>query len=169
MKRRVYFVLPDAATAHAVERDLLLARVDDRHMHFMAKDESGLRDLPIADFTQRTDLIPGMEHGLIAGGVTGALAGGIAWALQFSMNIGLGIVLILALLGAVLGVWFAGMIGIGIPNSRLKRFERTLDEGHVLLMVDVNKTRVDEINEIVRAHFKDAQAFGEEPTIPAFP
>jgi hypothetical protein len=45
MRRRLYFVLPDLESARRTADDLLLARVEDRHMHFLARrgtDLSGL-------------------------------------------------------------------------------------------------------------------------------
>ena len=44
-----------------------------------------------------------------------------------------------------------------------------MEEGHILLMVDVAKDRVDEIRRIVRQHFPEAEDYGEDHTIPAFP
>ena len=37
MTHRLYFVLPDVASARQLADDLLLARVEDRRMHFLAK------------------------------------------------------------------------------------------------------------------------------------
>ncbi len=170
MKRRCYFVLPDAETARRVEDELLLARIGNNHIHFLAKDEQGLRDLPLANFAQKSDVVHGMEVGLVAGGVTGALAGLIAYMQpEIAAWLGLGIVLVLGLAGALIGVWVSGMIGISIPNSRLRQFEQSLQEGHVLLMVDVTKDRVEEVTRLIREHHPDAQSHGVEPTIPAFP
>src|SRR5438552_2571485 len=36
MRRRLYFLLPDVESARHTADDLLLARVEDRHMHFLA-------------------------------------------------------------------------------------------------------------------------------------
>lgn len=169
MKRRLYMVLPDEKVAHQVEKELLLAHVDRRHMHFMAKDESGLSDLPTANFTQYTDILPSMWHGLFFGGLTGTVAGAAVYFMpEIRTMLGMGAIMLLAITGGVLGVWIAGMIGISVPNTRLKRFEKTLQEGHILLMVDVDKDRVDEISELVREHHDDAEV-DAEPAIPAFP
>ena len=170
MRRRIYFVLPDADTAHEVEKALLLAHIDDRHMHFLAQDESGLSDLPLADFSQRSDIIPGMEHGLLIGGLAGAALGAI-YALLPSLGFasGTGMVLVLTIVGAIMGVWISGMIGISAPNSRLKRFQKALEKGQILLMVDVPKDRVEEISMLVQRHHRNTRNYGEDPTIPAFP
>jgi len=71
--------------------------------------------------------------------------------------------------GALFGAWAASMIGISTPNTALKRFEAAIGEGRVLLMVDVPKDRVEEIQELVHRSHPEASDHGLEPTIPAFP
>jgi hypothetical protein len=61
------------------------------------------------------------------------------------------------------------MIGVGIPSTRLKRFESAIEKGELLMMVDVGKDRVDEIEELVKSHHPEADIEGTDPTIPAFP
>jgi len=39
----------------------------------------------------------------------------------------------------------------------------------VLMLVDVPKARVDEIEELVKKHHEEVEIEGTEPTIPAFP
>lgn len=171
MRNRLYFVLPDVASAHEIERELLLARVDDRRMHFLGKRDTDLEDLPQASVVQKTDLIHGMEVGLVTGAALGAAFG--LWLFFYPVlgvsAIGLAKVLFGGLGGALFGVWTAGMIGISTPNKRLKEYEKTLAEGHVLLMVDVPRDRVDEIRKLVVTRHPEAEDHGVEPTIPAFP
>lgn len=45
MNRRLYFVLPDVEIAQAVEKDMLLARIEDGRMHFLGKRGTDLKDL----------------------------------------------------------------------------------------------------------------------------
>ncbi len=60
-------------------------------------------------------------------------------------------------------------VGSSTPNVKLKKFQQSMDEGHILLMVDVAKDRVDEIRSIVHLHFPEAEDYSEDHTIPAFP
>ena len=61
------------------------------------------------------------------------------------------------------------MIGISIENSQLKEFEQAIENGQLLLMIDVPKAKVDEITDLVKKHHPEAEVEGTEPTIPAFP
>ena len=169
MSFRLYFLLPDVPTASQVEKELLLARVESRRMHFLANENVDLGDLPEANFTQKTDLIHAMETGIVAGGSAGALVGlGSMFYLGFTAG-NSAVLGLIAIFGAFCGTWIAGLIGIGIPNSRLKAFEKDLEEGHILLMLDVPRERKHEITAMVRKHHPDSTFEGTEPSIPAFP
>lgn len=170
MRRRLYFVLPDVGSAETIEKELLLAKIDDPHIHFLAKDGINLGTLHIANLLQRSDLLHGIGIGLVAGGITGALAGVVlSFFPAVSQTFGMGGILLLAVLCAMMGSWISGMIAISIPNSRLRRFQPAIDRGEILLMVDVPVRRVAEIRELITSHHPEARAKGQEAQIPAFP
>ncbi len=170
MRRRLYFVLPDLGSAIRTGNDLLLARVEDRHMHFLAKRGMSLGELHEANYFQKTDLRHSMQIGFILGGCLGFLVGiYIYMTPPEGANLQLVTILIATVVGALFGAWAASMIGISTPNTALKRFEAELGEGRVLLMVDVPKDRVEEIQELVHRSHPEASDHGLEPTIPAFP
>jgi len=123
MRRRLYFLLPTAARARQVVDELLLARIDDHHIHVMAKEGIPLGDLPQANVLQRSDLIHGIGVGLGVGGATGILTGLVAIAFPpEGITLGGWTLLVTALAGALIGAWVAGMIGTDIPNSQLREF-----------------------------------------------
>ncbi|BAZ94001.1 hypothetical protein TspCOW1_10340 [Thiohalobacter sp. COW1] len=166
--RRLYFLLPDLEVTHKAVEELLLQRIDDRHIHVMARDDSELGDLPRASLAQRSDFIPGIERGITFGGATGIVAGLVALLMPEVVITG-GAILAMGLVGAGMGAWAGGMIGLDVPNSQMRRFEQPLAQGQILLMVDVPKGRVHEIEASVRKHHPEAGYGGTEPTIPAFP
>lgn len=43
--------------------DLLLARIDEKHLHVIAKPGTPMDDLPEATFAQKTDFVPAMQKG----------------------------------------------------------------------------------------------------------
>ena len=61
------------------------------------------------------------------------------------------------------------MIGVSTPSKRLQRFETQIEQGQVLLMVDVPRTRVEEIEARLQSLHPEAHLEGVEPNIPAFP
>ena len=168
--RRLYFMLPDINTANTVVDELLLKRVDEHHIHVVAKEGTPMGDLPEANLLQKSDFIPAMERGLAVGGITGVLAG-IA-AVTFppaGLVLGGGAILGTSLAGAGIGAWISGMIGMDVPNSQIDKFESAIEKGEVLMMIDIPKTRVEEIEALIQQHHPDADMGGTEPHIPAFP
>lgn len=172
MNRRLYFILPDVEISRKVEDDLLLARISEQQMHFLGKRGTNMQDLPEASQVQKTDIVHGFQVGMFTGALTGAIMGLTAYLMRdiIGMQIEVGIVLVLFLVGGVYGAFISGLfIGSSTPNVKLKKFQHSMDEGHILLMVDVAKDRVDEIRKIVHQHFPEAEDHGEDHTIPAFP
>lgn len=168
MRRRLYFLLPDVKTTHTVVDELLLARIDDHHIHVLAREDTDLEDMPEATLFQKSDLIHAMELGLMFGAITGVVAG-LAVLSASGLEASGGAILGVGVTGAIVGAWASGMIGINVRNSRLKRFESDIDGGQILIMVDVPKGRVDDITEMVHSHHPEASIRGTDPSIPAFP
>src|SRR6185503_8001434 len=77
MRRRLYFLLPDVPSARRTADDLLLARVDDRHMQYLARRGTDLGELHEASYASRTDLGRGAVLGLVLGALGGALVGAL--------------------------------------------------------------------------------------------
>lgn len=170
MRRRLYFVLPDLGSAIRIANDLLLERIEDRHMHFLAKRGMSLGELHEANYLQKSDFRHSMQIGFMLGGCAGFLIGVYIYMTPpEGTNLQLATILIATVIGSMFGAWAASMIGISTPNTALKRFEAEIKEGHVLLMVDIPKDRVSEIQEMVHRKFPEASDHGLEPTMPAFP
>ncbi len=168
MKRRLYFLLPDVSTTRQIVNELLLARIDSRHIHVIAKDETSLKGLPEANLFQKSDVIHGLEMGLVVGGLTGAVGGIIAAQLN-TVLAGGALILACSLAGAFIGSWVAGMIGADVRNSQIKNYQDAIDNGEVLLMVDTPKPRVSETIAMIKRRHPEAHGQKVEPTIPAFP
>ena len=170
MRRRLYFVLPDIKRAQAAFNELLLSRIEEKHIHFLARENTSLQDLPEATMLQKSAEIHGLWLGLMVGGLTGALAGVVVMIFPPSgLVMGLGVILVTSIIGAIMGVWVSGMIASGVPNTQLQRFAKEIEDGKILMMVDVPKRRVEEITDMIRAHHPRADVRGRDPTIPVFP
>jgi hypothetical protein len=170
MRLRMYVTLPDVASARKLADDLLLARIDDRHMHFLARRGTDLGELHEASYLQKTDAVHGAFTGLVIGGVVGVLVGLLlVYFPPGGLSVQLVAVLIAAVVGAGLGIWVASMVGLQVPNSRLKGFEKEIEEGKILLMLDVPSGRFEQVREVIARLHPEALDRGSEATIPAFP
>ena len=168
--RRLYFLVPDVPTAHTIVDELLVARIPEKHIHVIAREDTELGNLPAAGLAQKTDLIPAIERGLGYGGATGTLAGLVAIAVPGVAVVSAGaLVVALAVAGTVLGAWISSMIGVSVESPRVRQYEQAIRAGQLLMMIDVPVARVDEINSRIAKHHPEARPEGVEPNIPAFP
>ncbi len=170
MRRRLYFVLPDAESARSMLDEMLLARIEIKHIHFLARRGTLPPELPEASVMQKTDIVHGAQMGVAIGGIAGTLGGLLVVIFPpAGISLQLVTVLIAALLGSVFGAWVSSMAASAVPNSKLKAFHGPIEEGKVLMMVDVPMRRVQEISDLVAKRHPEAASGGFEPTIPAFP
>ena len=170
MKLRMYVTLPDVASARQLANDLLLARVEDKCMHFLARRGTDLGELHEASYLQKTDTVHGAFVGFVIGGLMGVIVGLLL--MQFppaGIQLQFVTVLIAAIIGAMLGTWVASMVGLQVPNSRLRGFDPDIQEGKILLMLDVPSGRYEEVRNIIARTHPEAADRGSEPTVPAFP
>ena len=166
----MYVTLPDIASARQLANDLLLARIEDKYMHFLARRGTDLGELHQASYLQKTDTVHGAYVGFVIGGLMGVIVGLLL--VQFppaGIQLQFVTVLIAAIVGAGLGTWVASMVGLQVPNSRLRGFDPDIQEGKILLMLDVPSGRYEEVRNIIAKTHPEAADRGSEPSVPAFP
>ncbi len=163
--RRLYFVIPDETQAAQVVNDLETAGVDVQHMHAIAGRGATLTRLPPATERQRQDAGSRLER-LAWSGEPGAVFSrgcrldrltGMVFAGRALLSVAL---MLLTLAG---GALFA----LRVPDTHLDEFRGVLSHREVLLMVDVPRQRVAEIEEMVRRRHPEAMPGGTGWTIEA--
>lgn len=164
-QRRLYFIIPDESRAAKVVADLEAAGVNRRHIHAIAGKGATLEKLPAANERQRRDAVWRLQRVLWTGNLglfAVATAGLIASLLQNSANGAF-------LSAAVMATSFiAGFVfATRVPDTHLDEFRGVLAHPEVLLMVDVPKSRVAEIEEMVSQRHPEATAGGAGWTIEA--
>jgi hypothetical protein len=168
--RRLYFLMPDINVTHELVKELLLSHVEERYIHVIAKEGTPMEDLPEASLLQKSDFVPAIEKGLTIGAITGVVCGLVAMTFPpAGLVIGGGAVFAIGAAGAGVGGLMSSMVGIGLPSSRLEKFEAAINQGEFLVLIDVPRTRVDEIEDIVMKHHPEADIEGTEPMMPPFP
>jgi hypothetical protein len=170
MRRRLYVVLPDMTSARHTANDLLLARIEDRHMHFLGRRDVSLDELHEASFLQKTDV----RHAFFLGAGLGVLGGAVLGVFLKLSSLGgysfdVGTLILCTAGGLLLGAWASTMIGVSTPSVKLKPFEGELELGKILLMVDVPVSRLEEIQQLLENRHPEAARHGIDLTMPAFP
>lgn len=170
MRIRMYVTVPDLPSARKLADDLLLARIEDRRMHFLARRGTDLGELNEASYLQKTDALHGGFVGMLIGGFVGICVGlALVYFPPGGLSVQLVAVLVAAMVGAFLGTWVAAMVGLQVPNSQLKEFQAEIQEGKILLMLDVPASRYEEVRAIIARTHPEAVDRGTEATVPAFP
>ena len=170
MRHRLFFMLPDVPSARSLLDELLLKRIECRHIHFMARDGTLLPDMPDANFLQRTDLVHGAQLGMMIGGGAGLIAGILL--VMFppeGLSLQTFAILVAGIGGALFGAWASGMNAAALPNSRLAQFTDRIEAGQVLMIIDVPRTRITEIEDFVQSRHPEVNFSGEDTHVPAFP
>jgi hypothetical protein len=170
MRHRLYYLLPDVPAARTAMDELLLARIEARHIHFMS-GASLPPELPEANLLQRTDIVRGAEMGMAVGAALGLLAG-VGLLYYFDLDragVKAAVVVIAALVGMLFGAWASSMQGASLPNSRLASFSADLDKGGILLIADVPSSQVDLVETMLAERHPEMRFRGEESHIPTFP
>jgi len=170
MRRRLYFLLPDSASARGMMDDLLLARIEERHIHFLARRGTPMDGLHEANHLQKSDLVHGAQVGLALGTVLGLVVGALlVYLLVTDDRWQIVTVLGAGLVGGLFGSWVASMVGSSVPNSRLAQFAQAIEQGKLLVMADIPERRIAEVRENLNLRHPEAEDRGIDPHIPAFP
>jgi hypothetical protein len=59
-----------------------------------------------------------------------------------------------------------GLMGMNSGNTRLKKFEDAIEQGELLVLVDVPKERIEEVKQLVKKHHPNVDFEGVEPFLP---
>jgi len=172
--RRIYFLTTSTDSARRITDELLLGRVVETDIHILTHTDHLSEELPEEETSDESDFVPALFKGLGLGGVTGLILGLVIAVVPF---FGIGVealtgtpfLAVMVIFGALMGAFASAIVGVSIVNPSLERFEKALDEGKILVMVDVPRDRVDELADRVKRAEPGAEYCGMEPLKPAFP
>jgi hypothetical protein len=162
MSRRLYFLFPDTTqTKNAVEH-LESLGIETERMHTVARHDVDLSGLPVATDRQRRDRLGRLENGLWRGNllVFGLAVLGLA-AAGLTNHPLLALAAIAVMVATVAGgAWFA----IRLPHVHLAEFSQAIHHGEILLMVDVSRNCVDDVEALMQNRHPEAVAGGSDWT-----
>lgn len=165
MLRRLYFLFPDEPHAQRVVDQLVTLDIPKRRIHALTHNVR-LKTLPPATQRQKDDIAFRVEWFMwTANLVVFALA---LMALVLMLVAGQ-IVWVMVSLAVMAVTFFAGeQFVIHVPNVHLNAFTDALSHGEILLMIDVPKARVAEIEDFIHHKFPEAVVGGVSWSVDAF-
>lgn len=163
--RRLYFIVPEESHAVQIVTDLEAAGVGRQHIHAIGGKGTTLEKLPPANERQRHDTAWRLQQILWLGNLVLFVLGAIGLIVSVLQGSLIGTILSFAAMALTLtaGVLFATRV----PDTHLDEFRGVLSHSEVLLMVDVAKQRVAEIEELIYRRHPEATAGGTGWTIEA--
>jgi hypothetical protein len=163
--QRIYFLVPQTAVAREIVEELVDNGVARKHIHVVAREDVPLDDLPEASLVEESDLLPAVERGLPLGAATGLFAGLVTVAVPGGLALGGAALLACTAAGAGVGTWLSAMVSLDIPNSRHREFQDAVEAGQLLMLVDVGKERVEDVESLVLDKHPQAKLGRVEPRV----
>ena len=165
MYRRLYFLLPDVEHTRRVVEELEQAELDKRRMHTIAREGINISSLPPATLSQKSDKVWFIERLFWNGNLSvfGLALIGLLISLYWGFSAWSVLAIIVMLVTFIVGEQFA----VKIPHTHLDEVQDALTHGEVLLMVDVPKSKVFEVEELVHRRHPEAILGGVGWTIEA--
>ena len=154
MWRRIYFSFPNADLARRVVSELESAGVSEGNIHTVASAGVDITGLPVANEAQRRDRIWFWEQVFWYGNLAFFATALAAMALAFYAGL-IGWALIAAAFAAA-AYFFGERFAVKVPHAHLAQMRVPLAHGEVVLLVDVPRTRVREIEKRVSRHHPEA-------------
>lgn len=152
MATRLYFLVPDENSAKKVVDVLRSQKIDKNNIHAVAKKQKYplAEGIPDADLRQTSDVVNAAKRGATLGGAAGLFAGLAAVAVTpLGLIAAGGAVVGMSLAGATAATWTSTMIGISVPNTDLQAFQSAIDDGKILMLVDVDHEEAEAVSALV--------------------
>ncbi len=158
IRRRLYLLVPDREQAEAAVRDLTAGLVSRRHIHAIARPGEDLGGLPAATPRQRGDFAARLERWIWDFNLTlffVALAVLVAalWSADWPWAIAAALV---AVANVALGYQFARHL----PQTHVEDCQTPLRHGEILLLVDVPRWRLTEVERGLRTRHPEVEIGG---------
>lgn len=160
--KRLFYLVDSIDSVQSISDDLHERGITNWRFHIVSKDEAGLytHRLHSASVLDRTDLPRFVERGMIIGALFAlafvlplAVFGGLGWPVTAFLAMGA--------FAVIAGGWLGGFGGIQTENYRIRRFHKDIEAGKYLVMVDVPKAHVGQMEELMKLNHPEAVLQGE--------
>ncbi|MCK4834801.1 MAG: hypothetical protein KAT12_08480 [Gammaproteobacteria bacterium] len=165
MLRRLFFLFPDEEHAQRVVNQLVFLNISERNIHAISRG-AALKTLPEATDRQKKDIAFRVESVLW---ISNLLIFALAFVALIATLVVAEFFWSLVALFIMAVAFFAGEhFVVHVPDVHLTEFTDALSHGEILLMVDVPKARLVEIEDFVHHHNPEAAVGGVSWAVDAF-
>lgn len=164
---KLAFLVNDVDDAKAVVRTLNASGIVNEAISVIANAQTPLDELPNSDPEDDSDIVPAFARGIATGGATGLLAGLAAMAFPPAGIVIGGTALLAATVGgASFGAFASALVGSSVPNSQLRAYEDEVAAGQILMVVECEEERIDDVQAILTSAHTHVEAFSTKGAPP---
>lgn len=155
---RLFCLVPDLDTARAIARELSRTDLEAHHLRVVVRREMLVADLPVAGIREHSAILEAARRGIFMGSAGGAVTGLVA-AIELPVNFSFacGLVIVGGIAGSAFGAWTAAMMGIEEPHSTIRPYQKAIESGQVLILIDVAKDQLEAVQKLIQDHHPDAR------------
>ena len=137
--KRYFYLSNDLDDLEAIEAELEQGGLSMPQIHVISQDDAGLDAHELNQVHQwfQTDVVHSTLKGAVIGCVASSLAIAVAYFSGVTNYIGITPFVFLSIVILGFCTWESGFIGAQLPNPYFKKFQKALDRGKHLLMVDI--------------------------------
>lgn len=158
---RLHFLTPSASSTISIAHELSDIGITKDKIHVVSKDVRLLEKMDInkATLIQTSDVVHAAKRGAPLGAFLGGLAG-IYAVYQFPATTTFAVIitiLAMMLFGALFGTWTSTLIGVSVPDGNIEKYEKDIENGRMLMLVDIPKEQEQAVKSIIMQHHPEAE------------
>lgn len=148
MKTRHVYSVSDLATAAAALSAARQAGVEDDEISLIARSDIEIQSIPDARIDVTNDMVPAAMKGVAGGAATGLLVGLAAMVFP-PLGITIAGAALAGIAGGAVGGWSSALIGATVENPVRREFEKEIEAGQILVVVDTPEERADAVSDAI--------------------
>lgn len=148
MKTRHVYSFSNLGAAAAALSAARQAGAEDDDISLIARSDIEIESIPDARIDVTNDMVPAAMKGVAGGAATGLLAGLVAMAFP-PLGITIAGAALAGVAGGAVGGWSAALIGTTVENPVRRAFEKEIEAGQILVVVDTEEERVGAVSDAI--------------------
>lgn len=161
--KRLYVLVPTVKNATDIVGELHNMGITENDLHVLIKNENSLTltSIPKVGILHTTDVLHALSRGALVGAIAGFTVSLIA--INFppgDLELGGGVVIGLTIFGTLFGAWVSSLIGISIPNPAVEKFNKAVEAGGILMLVDIPNSQQDDIMIFMKTKHPESTVHG---------
>lgn len=153
---RKYFLCSNLDELEQAQNELVDSGFSDNQLHVLSNDDAGVEQHHMhgVNCFSKTDIVLSTVRGAIIGVAASALALILPYFFGMTNDIGWTPFIFLAIIALGFSTWEGGLWGIQELNTHYKRFEKALEKGRHVMIIDYSAHQYNALQEVVDHHPK---------------